>query len=379
MKIVLIGPIFPYRGGIAHFNDCIVRELKLQNIELSVISWRRRYPSFLYPGKSQFDKDKINILKSQPNVFILDIYNPFSWIKTAFNIRKFKPDLLILNWVTPYLAPVLLTLIKIGRFKIGIKIVLICHNVKPHENRIFDKYLSTIIFKNIDLAVVHASTEENILINEFNFSKKNVLKLFHPEYDFFRSKQIKRELRDKLKIPNDTFTLLFFGYVRHYKGLDILFNALKYLYSKLKNFHLVVAGEFWEDLETYTKILSQDNMSDRVTIIDEYIDDCEVGNYFDIADLTVLPYRSATQSGIINIATDFNKPCLISKAGGLIDLDVDDSLISLYHPNTATVLAESIYEIYKKHKGYNSNLSYRISHEQTWENYSKSILTNFMH
>ena len=272
--------------------------------------------------------------------------------------------------MTPFLSPVIFTIsFFVNRFSTS-KNSIICHNVLPHEKRIFDKFLSKLVFSQMDEFIVHASEEKNDLLNYFGI-KKPIKIGYHPKYDFFKNNRHIIDIRKKYNIENK-IVLLYFGYIREYKGLKFLLEALKKLIKTDKNFHLLIVGEFWDPIREYEERITKLDITKNVTIINEYVPDNEVGNYFDSCDFVVLPYISATQSGIAQIAIVFGKPVVITNVGGLKDLGEND-LCYLISPSSSKEIVDAVLELSSNNKNV---LKLPISGNtgKSWESYIQLIL-----
>ena len=359
MKIVLVGPVKPYRGGIAHFNDCLYNELVQQGHDVTIYSWKLRYPSFLYPGKSQFDKNEKRLLKNTEK-FVLNIYNPLSWLRTARKIKQQEADLIIYNWVTPFLGPVIyfLTL-----FQSKDRNVLICHNVLPHERRRIDIPLSKLVFRRMKRFIVHAEKEMEMLKEMLPGAEARLG--FHPRYSFFTENRKLIDVRAVHNVDSDKKILLYFGYVRPYKGLSYLIESLKAIRETIP-IHLFVVGEIWEGKEDYLRQIEKLGLADIITVIDAYVPDEEVGNYFEAADLVVLPYITATQSGIAKIAFSFTKPVITTRVGGLIDLPEEYPNCVLIEPKSEIAISNAVKAHFEKDSLLEDNDKVD---EKTWAKY----------
>ena len=314
MKIYVIGPTYPYRGGISHYNTLLCEHLKKKH-EVKSMSFKRLYPSFLFPGKTQKDlesKERIEVSSE----FTLDSINPVTWLKVFSKIRKEKPDMLILHWWTPFFAPLCFTLSFLTKHFTKTKILFVCHNVLPHEGRFIDRILTKIALKRSDFFVVHSNEDyENL---KALLPSAKVKQTVHPTYEIFGFKKTsKSEAKKILGLKNKV--VLHFGFVREYKGLKLLIEAMPKVLEKV-NAKLLIVGEFWEGKKRYLDQIKKLGIEKNVKIIDKYVPNEDVGLYFSAADIVVLPYISATQSGIIQIAYGFDKPVITTNVGGLPDV-----------------------------------------------------------
>ncbi|MCK5786384.1 MAG: glycosyltransferase [Candidatus Sabulitectum sp.] len=291
MKIVLLSPLPPYRGGIAQFGNMLLSALERQDLDVTGVNYSHLYPGFLFPGKTQYEEGSAGAQG------LLHAYQPFSWKKTREKIREMQPDVILSQWWHPFFAPCL-TAVNPG----GIRSVAICHNILPHESFPLAETLSRRFFNKQDLLAVHSQQAEE----QAATTGRRIIRLFHPVYNQYLGTGLPREqARGKLGIKPGEKALLFFGLVREYKGLDILIEACNLLPEE---FRIIAAGENYTD-RNFT--------SPRLLWENSFVPDNDVGTWFNAADIVVLPYRNASQSGIAQIALAFNKPMVVTDAGGL--------------------------------------------------------------
>lgn len=311
MRIAYLSTFYPFRGGIAQFNADLREELARQH-EVKAFTFTRQYPSFLFPGKTQYvtPQDKAKVVDSEA---ILDTVNPFSWLSAARKIADWKPDLLIMKYWMSYLAPSLGTVARILHRK-GIPSITILDNVIPHESRFFDKPFSRWFLRQNSGCV---AMSEAVLkdMRSLTPDKPCILQP-HPLYDHFGAGMDKRAARAQLGIDANRRTLLFFGLIRDYKGLDLLIDAMPLLGP---DYQLVIAGESYGSFEKYERQIADSGCADRIRVFNRYIGDEEVPVFFSAADLCVLPYKSATQSGITAISLHFDLPVVATRVGGLAE------------------------------------------------------------
>lgn len=318
-KIVIIGPAHPLRGGLAAFNERLARELTAQGNEVSIHTFSFQYPGFLFPGKTQYAEgpapEGLHIKRTVHSL------NPLNWRKTGKAIAKAKPDVVIIAYWLPFMAP---SLGSIARF-IGknnfTKIIGLVHNLFPHEKRAGDALLTGYFVKQCH-AFITLSREVEADIRQL--TNKPVVYAPHPVYDSFGDAVPALTAQQHLGWDTNKKYLLFFGFIRAYKGLDLLLEALADERLKaINNLALVVAGEFYEDEKKYTDLIAQRGLQDRVKIYSDFIPNDEVKYYFSAANLVVQPYRTATQSGISQMAYHFEKPMLVTAVGGLPEIVPD--------------------------------------------------------
>jgi len=313
---VLIGPVYPYRGGIAHFTMELAASIREAGHEVRIISFKRQYPKILYPGKSDLDPSQEVI--SVPAEYILDPLHPWTWGKARKFIVDEKPDLVVFQWWTTFWAPGFGTLARWLK-RSGIKNTFLIHNVYPHERKIYDKALVKFALKPADAFIVMADTQKNHLLELF--PHKTVHLTPHPTYTFINKEKLdKNTAKEQLGIPHDRKVALFFGIVRPYKGLKLLIEAAGMLKNEGKPVHLLIAGEFWEDINEYHKLIRAYGLSEWVTIYNRYIPNEEVPLIFNAADVFVAPYLNGTQSGAVKLAGGFKLPIIVTP------IIVDDNL-----------------------------------------------------
>lgn len=308
MRIVLVGPIYPYRGGIAHYTTMLYHTLRERGHEVLMVSFRRQYPQWLFPGKSDKDPSNKPLIVEEAKYWI-DSLNPLTWIRTHLRISDFQPDIIILQWWTTFWSPVWNFLALLNHLFLKSKLVFICHNVFPHEARFWDKWFTKITLRWGEHWIVSSSTEKKRLCSlGFNRSIKVVpLPIFNI---FVENRMTKRDARRKLNLPTETLVVLFFGIIREYKGLLDLIKAMGFVKQQLGVVHLLVAGEFWVDKSPYISELKRLDLIESATIEDRYIPNEEVSIYFSAADILVAPYRRKTGSAVIKLAHAFRIPVI---------------------------------------------------------------------
>lgn len=313
MNILMLGPAHPLRGGIAAFNERLARALMEEGHEVEMVSFRFQYPSFLFPGTSQYsDAPAPANLTIHNSVHSL---NPLNWFLIGRQIRKKGPDILIVRFWIPLMAPCLGTILRIVRKNHKTKIICIADNIIPHEKRWGDRLLTRYFIKPIDAFI---TMSETVLHDLRAFTQKPALLEPHPLYDHFGTSIPKNEARVKLGIDTNQFVFLFFGFIRKYKGLDLLLEAIAILKRKgIKEFRVLIAGEFYEDRKPYDSLIEALDVQELLILKTHFIADADLRNYFCTADVVVQPYRSATQSGVTPLAYHFEKPMIVTNVGGL--------------------------------------------------------------
>ncbi|MGZ5286977.1 MAG: glycosyltransferase, partial [Flavisolibacter sp.] len=312
MKVVIIGPAHPLRGGLATFNQRLARQFTSEGHDCSIVSFSLQYPGFLFPGTTQYSSDpapgdiKIHTL--------INSINPLNWFSVGRQIKKWEPDLVVVRFWLPFMGPALGTILRqVGRNK-NTRIVCIADNVIPHEKRPGDRP-----FTRYFLGACHAfiTMSEKVLADLKTFTGKPALQVQHPLYDNFGAIINKDEARSKLLLGHEQKLVLFFGFIRQYKGLDLLFRAMADERIRKAGIRLLVAGEFYEDAQPYHELLDSLDISDLVILKTNFIPDSEVRNYLCAADCVIQPYRNATQSGVTPLAYHFEKPMIVTNVGGL--------------------------------------------------------------
>lgn len=316
MNIVLIGPVYPYKGGIAHYTSLMCKALREYH-HVDMISYKLQYPKLLFKKEQ---KDFANKSFAVENTqYMINTANPVNIICSAARIRKMKADIIIFQWWHPYFAPCYFILAKILKKS---KILFVCHNVFPHERFPMDRLLSKMVLKQGDYFVVQSHMDEKDLLSIKGNAKYVVTP--HPTYNAFKMQNMDRsEARKLLGIQDSVPLLLFFGFIREYKGLKYLLKAMPAIKKRIPETQLWVVGDFGDDKEEYLKLIDESGISKNVVIVEGYIPDQEVEKYFAATDLVVLPYISATQSGIVQIAYGFEKPVIVTNVGGLPDVVED--------------------------------------------------------
>ena len=344
MKIVIIGPAYPYRGGIALFNEQLAKAFQENKHTVEIVTFKLQYPSILFPGKTQLSDDlpPLNLKITQQ----INSINPFNWIKVGLRIKKQQPDLVIFSYWMPFMAPCFGTIASILKNNKRSKTIGLIHNIIPHEKRFSDHSLTNFFTKRIDGFIVLSSDVEKDLKT---FTNNPVLQTPHPLYDNFGEPKSKEEAKKLLNLNPNFNYILFFGIIRKYKGLDILLNAFADQRIKDKKLKLLVAGEFYEDDTDYLKIINDFDLKDDVIITKTFIPNSEVVNYFCAADIVVQPYRHATQSGVTQIAYHFNKPMLVTDVGGLKEM-VSHQVVGYVSQPNANAVADAINDFYSENK-----------------------------
>ncbi|MCC6865912.1 MAG: glycosyltransferase [Ignavibacteria bacterium] len=369
MKIAFLSPFYPYRGGIAQFGDSLYLALSQTN-NVKAFTFTRQYPSILFPGKSQFVSiDDLN--RNIQATRLLDSINPYTWYKTGKEIKKFSPDLVLISYWMPFFAPALGKVAALLK-KNELKVIGLLHNVIAHEKRFGDLALTKYFINRCSGFV---------LLN--NHSEKDLLKLkpdakyiiqSHPLYDHYGIKMNQIDAKKKLDVPPEKKVILFFGFIRDYKGLDLLIEALKYLNDE---YILLIAGENYGDFKKYDEQIDNLGIRKRINMHIRYIPESEIPVFFSASDVCVLPYRSATQSGITGIAYHFKIPVIVTNVGGLSEMVIENKTGLIINDLKPEKIAAKINNFFKenlKEKFVPGIIEYKKEH--SWQQLSNAI-TNF--
>ncbi len=371
MKIAILSCFYPYRGGIAQFNANIFEELS-QTHEVKAFNFSRQYPSILFPGKTQLVEEEDTATRI-PSVRILDTANPVTYIKTSNVIRKWEPDLLIMRYWMSWFAPSLGYIAR--HMPAKTKVISILDNVIPHEQRFFDKPFTKYFLGSSDAFIVLSDAVGEDLLNLKPDAK--YISTPHPLYDHF-GKKLERECAcQKLGLDINKKIILFFGLIREYKGLDILLNA----FSKLDDsYELVIAGEPYGSFDKYEKLIELSPNRERIKLFTRYIADSEVPLFFSSADVCVLPYRSATQSGISAISYHFGLPMITTNVGGLKEAIEIPGTGVVVDSADSYLISDAIIEYFNsgKREQYQRNIE-REREKLSWKNFTNKLINLYTH
>jgi glycosyltransferase involved in cell wall biosynthesis len=372
-KIIIIGPAHPLRGGgITTFNERLAKEFNDNGDDCSIYSFSLQYPSFLFPGKSQYSTEPPP--KDLKIHSVINSINPMNWIKIGNRVRKERPDIVVVRYWLPFMGPALGTILKRVRKNRPTRIVCIADNILPHERRPGDKAFTKYFLKNCDAFI---TMSEKVMTDLQKFVTDKPAKLVqHPLYDNFGEIISKREARERLEIKNEELIILFFGFIRKYKGLDILLDAMGILKEnpkpEIRNLKLLIAGEFYEDEKPYLEQVNRLGLKNEVILRSNFIPDSEVKYYLCAADAVIQPYRNATQSGVTPLAYHFEKPMIVTNVGGLPALVPNEKTGLVTEPNAQSI-ANAILRFYQL--GENYFLPHLRSEKQkySWTNLVKAI------
>jgi D-inositol-3-phosphate glycosyltransferase len=319
MKIIIIGTAYPYRGGLAAYNERLARQFVLEGHDVSVITFTLQYPGFLFPGKTQYiDGPPPEGLKIERKISSV---NPFTWISTGYMIKGQKPDIIIFKYWLPFMAPCFGTIARIAGYGKRSKVICIFDNVIPHEKRLGDKLLTKYFTSSIHGAIAMSAS----VLRDLSLFRKDIPAALnpHPLFDNFGAPVEREAALNKLGLDVSCIYLLFFGFIRAYKGLDLLIEAFSSDKLRNRRLKLIIAGEFYEDDKPYRELIKKSGLDDDVICFDRFINDDEVKFFFSAADIVIQPYRDATQSGVTQIAYHFDKPMVVTDVGGLREIVPD--------------------------------------------------------
>lgn len=365
-SIVIVGPAFPLRGGLSTYNERLCRQLSIENT-CNILTFSLQYPSFLFPGQTQFSTDlppenlKIDVA--------LNSVNPINWLHIGNKYKKIKPDLLVFRYWMPFMAPCLGTFARRVLSNGHTKAVAITDNIIPHEKRFFDKPF-TRYFVNSMHGFVTMSKAVLQDLNQFDNQKPRKF-VPHPMYDNFGASYSKKEACQKLGISDDCKYLLFFGFIRKYKGLDLLLQAMAE--KETPDCKLIIAGEYYEDATPYKQLIRDLGIQDKVIEKTSFIPNSEVGLYFSACDMVVQTYHSATQSGVTQIAYHFDKPMLVTNVGGLAEL-VPNNKVGYVCERNPTDIATAIADFYENDRAplFENNIK-EEKKKFTWQKLQEAI------
>ena len=368
-SLVIIGPAWPLRGGLAAFDEQLARTFSSRDISTRIETFSLQYPSLLFPGKTQYtDQPAPTDVTIHAGIHSM---NPLNWLIMGWKLKKEKPSLIIVRYWIPFLAPCLGTICRIARLNKHTKVICIVDNMIPHEKRFADKLLSSFFVKSVDGFI---TMSEKVAKDVRSFSTKPIQLSPHPIFNHFGTTINKEEARIKLGLGIQEKVILFFGFIRQYKGLDLLLNAMASEAIKEAKIKLMVVGEFYEDAQPYYDMIASLGISDRVILHNEFVADAEVKNYVCAADFIIQPYRNATQSGVTPLAYHFEKPMLVTNVGALPDTVPDGKVGVVVEPN-ATAIAEGILKLYSIGVAHFIPFVQAEKEKYSWE----SMATNFLH
>ncbi len=368
-KIIIIGPAWPLRGGLASFDERLARQFISMGYDTMIYTFSLQYPGFLFPGTTQYS--------SEPAPADLSIkacinsINPFNWIKLGNELKKISPDLILVRYWLPFMGPCLGSILRLVKKNTTTKIVCIADNIIPHEHRPGDNTFTKYFVKPIDAFV---TMSEKVTKDLQQFTKKSAIRIVHPLYDNFGEIVSKDQARQRLSLPPDDKIILFFGFIRKYKGLDLLLEAMnddRIRHSKIK---LLIAGEFYDNKKDYDTLIEKMDIGNQLILRTDFIADSEVKYYLSAADFVIQPYRNATQSGVTPLAYHFEKPMLVTNVGGLPDLVPDGKVGIVTNPDPYSI-ATGILQLYELGENYFLSHLREEKKKYSWKQLSDTLLT----
>jgi len=347
MKVIILGSAHPLRGGLASYNERLAREFIRQGHSVQIYTFSLQYPSFLFPGTSQFSDQP-----APDDLYIhvkVNSINPLNWLSVGKEIAKLNADLMIVKFWLPFMGPCLGTISRIVKKNNKTKVISIIDNIIPHEKRVGDFQLAQYFANSVDGFI---AMSDSVLVDLQKFDSKKP-KVFspHPLFDNFGEAVKKTEAYEKLGLEINTEYILFFGFIRDYKGLDLLLQAMADDRVRNLNIRLIVAGEFYTAAKPYWDLITQLNIADKLILRTDFIPDDEVRNYFCAADIVVQPYKHATQSGVTQICYHFDRPMLVTNVGGLPEIVPNGKVGYVVEPEPKAI-ADALVDFYANHREY---------------------------
>ena len=368
-RLIIMGPAWPLRGNLAAFDEKLAQDFMQASIQTKIYTFSLQYPAFLFPGKTQYSSDPAP--KGLSIEVAMNSINPFNWIKVGLKIKKERPDLIIVRYWIPFLAPCLGTILNIVKRNKHTKVIAIVDNMIPHEKRIGDSLLTKYFVRSVDgFLTMSKKVQDDVRL----FTHKPSCIAPHPIYDHFGETMPTSEARKLLQLKDTDKVILFFGFVRAYKGLDLLIEAMSDPAIQAAGIKLVIAGEFYESPTPYLEQINALGLSDCISVYNEYIGERDVKLYVSAADFIIQPYRNATQSGVTPMAYHFLKPMLVTNVGGLADTVPHDKVGLVVEPNPSAI-AKGILQLYDR--GIAHFMQHLVSEKKkySWEQMRQSFLT----
>lgn len=367
-KLVIIGPAWPLRGGLSAFDEKLATTFSNKGVNSSIETFSLQYPALLFPGKTQFtERPAPKHIKINAGI---NSINPFNWIKMGLQLKQAKPDLIIVRFWLPFFGPCLGTILRIAKWNKHTKVISIVDNMIPHEHRLGDKIFTRYFANAIDgFLTMSDKVSKDVKL----FSHKPVLMSPHPIFEHFGNSITKVEARNLLNLPPTDKIVLFFGFIRKYKGLDLLLKAMATPIIKKLGIKLMVVGEFYEDATVYHALIKEFGIEDMVILHNEFVPDEEVKKYVCSADFIIQPYKNATQSGVTPLAYHFEKPMLVTNVGGLADT-VPNNKVGVVVEPYVDAIAEGISMLYEKGASYYIPNIIEEKKKYSWETMANNFL-----
>ncbi|MFC1466514.1 MAG: glycosyltransferase [Candidatus Brachytrichaceae bacterium NZ_4S206] len=340
----VIGPTWPFRGGIAHYTTLLVKHLRERHT-VRFITYIKQYPKWLYPGNTAMDPSPDSSVLRIECDRLLTPWNPLTWWRTYRLIKRDQPDVLLLQWWTPFFSPMLFFLTRMLKHESHIRVIFLCHHLIAPDGGIFDWFLARrILWRGNGFIVM---SEEDFALLRRALPRARIKGTTHPPYDVFSRAPIPRDqARAKLGLPLDAPVVLFFGFVRRYKGLRHLLEAMRIARDRLPSAKLLVVGEFWEDERLYRDLIRQLGLQDAIQIYNQYVPNDQITVYFSAADVVALPYLEATQSGVAQLAIGFERPIIATNVGGMAEVVHHGETGFVVPPGDSQALATALIEFF---------------------------------
>ena len=370
-KVIIIGSAWPLRaGGLATFNERLAKQFMEKGFDTSIYTFSLQYPSFLFPGSTQLSNEPAPThLKIKA---CINSINPFNWLKVGNELRKLKPDYIVVRFWMPFFGPCLGTILKLVNRNKFTQIICIADNVIPHEKRMGDTLLTKYFFSSIHRFV---TMSEKVNQDLKTFTQKPSINVVHPIYDNFGDILSKEDSRKHLALPINEKIILFFGFIRKYKGLDLLLEAMNNASIREANIKLLIAGEFYDNKDEYELIIAKYNLANSLYLRTQFIDNSEVKYYLSAADFVIQPYKNATQSGVTPLAYHFEKPMLVTSVGGLANLVPHMKVGIVTEPN-ADSIAAGIMKLYELGETHFLKHLCEEKKKFSWEHLTTAIIEN---
>lgn len=367
-KVVIIGPAHPLRGGLATFDHRLCKQFNDEGYECCIFSFSLQYPSFLFPGTTQYSSEP-----PPPGIEIFTMINsihPINWLQIGIVLNMMKPDLIVVRFWIPLMGPALGTILRRVKKNKHTRVVAITDNIKPHEKRPGDTAFTRYFLNSCDAFI---TMSEKVMTDLRSYeSNKPAKQVLHPLYDNFGEPLPKETAREKLGIDKQSKIALFFGFIRNYKGLDILLDAVSQL--NIPGFKLLIAGEFYEDSKPYTEQIQRLGISEKLILKTDFIPDSEVKYFLSAADVVIQPYRNATQSGVTPLAYHFLKPMIVTNVGGLPSLVPNERSGLVCEPN-ATSIANAIVRYFELGENFFIPHLRTEKEKYSWHNLVEALVT----
>jgi glycosyltransferase involved in cell wall biosynthesis len=366
-RVVIIGPAHPLRGGLASFDERLARQFNLDGDDATIYTFSLQYPAFLFPGTTQYSSEAapgdIKIIVA------INSINPINWLSVGNRLMRTRPDIIVVRYWLPFMGPCLGTILRIVKRNRHTKVVCIADNINPHEKRPGDHAFTKYFLGSVDAFV---TMSEKVMQDLKKLTQKPARQVVHPLYDNFGEPVSKLDARKYLNLPETEKIILFFGFIRKYKGLDLLLQAMALPGIKASGIKLMVAGEFYEDRKGYDDLVRENNLQEQLILRTDFIPDSMVKYYLSAADFVIQPYRNATQSGVTPLAYHFEKPMLVTNVGGLPDL-VPDGKVGLIAEPTAASIAANILKLYELGEDHFLPHLREEKKKYSWKNLTASI------